>query len=441
MKAHTLLIDDERAMRESIAQWLELADNDVTTFADSRTALASITPDFKGVVVTDLRMPGLDGMGVLESILDIDDDIPVVLITGHGDVNSAVDAMRRGAYDFIEKPFEPERLLSTINRACEKRDLVLQNRALRKLADTGRSLEERLLGECSAIRRMRDEIAQFASIDVNILLVGETGTGKEVIARCLHDFSKRAREPFVAIDCGALSRERIEESLFGESGADGDRGPFERARGGTVLLDEVTNMSPDHQVKLLRVLEQREVQRVGDVLPHSLDIRLVSAANSSLDRALADEGFRKDLYFRLNTIEMKVPPLRRRDDDCILLFEHFIRQASQRYQRELPAIRSQDITALRSHAWPGNVRELRNVAERFVLYQTQSVHEVLQADSAPVRKTLMDQVQAFEKSIIEYALSQCQGNIGDTAAFLDVPRRTLNDKLQRHEIDRELFLP
>jgi len=437
MTTRVILIDDERAMRESIAQWLTLADCEITTFYRSNDAIATIKPDFAGVVVTDLRMPDIDGMGVLESVLTIDVDIPVILITGHGDVNSAVDAMRQGAYDFIEKPFEPTRLLSTINRAMEKRDLILQNRALRQQASSSGSLEERLIGDCTAMRKIRDEVKQFADIDVNVLLIGETGTGKEIVAQCLHDFSSRNTKAFNAIDCGALSPERIEQELFGEAGADGRLGPFERACGGTVFLDEVTNMPLDQQTKLLRVLEEREVQRVGASEANALDFRLLSAADSTLAQALEGEHMRKDLYFRLNTIEMKLPPLKNRDNDCVRLFEHFTRKACQLYQREMPTTSSQDITALRTHDWPGNVRELKNVAERFVLYQTLPVQEVLQSSDTVLRRTLTDQVQAFEKSVIEYALAQCSGNISEVADYLGIPRRTLNDKLQRHEIDRD----
>lgn len=436
MSTSVILIDDERAMRESISQWLDLADCSVMAFSDSSEALGHIDSNFAGVVVTDLKMPGLDGVGVLQSVVATDPDIPVVLITGHGDVNSAVDAMRQGAYDFIEKPFEPERLLSTINRAREKRDLVMQNRHLIRKARHNRSIEERLIGECASIRQTREEIAQFASVDVNILLIGETGTGKEVVARCLHDFSDRKNKPFAAIDCGVIPSDRVEYDLFGEAGSNQSQGPFELARGGTVLLDEITNMPLEHQVKLLRVLEQREVKRVGSAQTHSLDIRLLTAANDSLTQALESDLFRQDLYFRLNTIEIKLPPLRQREDDCVLLFEHFTKQASQLYERELPTVTSRDITALRTHAWPGNVRELKNVAERFVLYQTQSVQTLLQAGSNPRMNSLNDQVQAFEKSIIEYALNHCDDSINKAADFLSVPRRTLNDKLQRHGIER-----
>ncbi|MFK7858720.1 MAG: sigma-54-dependent transcriptional regulator [Granulosicoccus sp.] len=439
MNLRVLLIDDERAMRESISQWLSLADCSVESFADSQDALIHVTDHFEGVVVTDLRMPTVDGMGVLKAVMDIDSDIPVVLITGHGDVNSAVDAMQHGAYDFIEKPFQPERLLSTIKRAGEKRELVLQNRHLLQRAESGRSIEERLLGECASIRTIRKNIIQFADVDVDVLIIGETGSGKEVVAHALHDFSSRRTASFKAVDCGAIPRNLIEQALFGSSDEGIAAGPFEQAEGGTVFLDEVTNMPAEQQVKLLRVLEQREVQRIGESNTRDLNIRVLSAANALLDQHVSDGDFRSDLLFRLNTLEMRLPPLRERDDDCVLLFEHFTSRASANYQREIPSIRSRDITALRAHDWPGNVRELKNVAERFVLYQVEPVSNLIRpADRVPNRPGFAQQVQAFEKSIIEYALNRCHGNISDSADYLGLPRRTLSDKLQKYGIERSV---
>jgi len=372
-----MLIDDERAMRESISQWLSLADCDVESFADSAAAVALIDKNYAGVVVTDLRMPTMDGREVLQEVMRIDADIPVILITGHGDISSAVDAMQRGAYDFIEKPFQPERLLTTIKRAGEKRDLVLQNRQLIQRAESGRSIEERLLGESASMRSLRQNIIQFADVDVDVLIIGETGTGKEVVARSLHDFGMRKAGPFKAVDCGAIPQDAIEQALFGSADNTSPAGLFELAEGGTVFLDVVTNMPADQQVKLLRVLEQREVQRVGESGTRAVDIRVLSAADASLDKFVSDGLFRSDLLFRLNTLEMRLPPVRDRDDDCILLFEYFASRASANFEREVPAISSPDLTALRAHDWPGNVREIKNVAERFVLYQSGPVSSLL----------------------------------------------------------------
>ena len=440
MNSQIVLIDDEAAMRESITQWLDLADFSVSNFDDAQVALNDISNQFNGVVITDLRMPKIDGFDVLDAVMNIDKDIPVVLITGHGDVNSAVQAIKKGAYDFIEKPFEPERLLSTISRAAEKRQLVIQNRYLQNQASRGKSIQERLIGECAGIRKVRRDISEFSAIDANVLLIGETGTGKEVIARCLHDSGDRYDKPFKAIDCGAIPSDRHAEELFGTDGGTPSAGPFELADGGTLLLDEVTNMPMHQQAALLRVLEQREVQRIGSSVARAIDVRLISAADVSMKNSVEDKSFRSDLYFRLNTLEILIPPLRERDDDCVILFDHFTHKASQLYDRSCPALTSQDITALRSHHWPGNVRELKNLAERYVLYQTVPVGELMiPGGDSDNNMSLAHQIQSFEKSIIEYALSQCKGNITDTAEYLGVPRRTLSDKLQRYDIDRKIL--
>jgi len=438
MNQRVLFIDDERAMRESVAQWLSLADCSVECFARGTDALELITHELDGIVISDLRMPELDGMGLLDAILNIDPDIPVVIITGHGDINSAVEAMQNGAYDFIEKPFQPERLLSTIRRAAEKRELILQNRQLRKRAESGRSIEERLLGNCARMRKVRTDIAQFSDVDVDVLLIGETGTGKEVVARALHDFSARKSQPFKALDCGSIPDDQVEHSLFGQSDKALHTGPFEQANGGTVFLDELSNMPVSQQVKLLRVLEQREVQRIGENSVRPLDIRVLSAVNASLDESLSSGDFRRDLLFRLNTLEMRLPPLRERDDDCVLLFEHFVGTASATYQRESPSITSQDITALRTHRWPGNVRELKTVAERFVLYQKERVTDLIMPGDATSRPAnFAQQMQAFEKSVIEYAMKECNGKLTEVSEYLGLPRRTLSDKLQKHGITRD----
>ena len=451
-----VLVDDERAMRDSISQWLGLADRPVDAYADARAALARVEADgarFDGVVVTDLKMAGLDGMGLLDAVRALDADIPVVLITGHGDVASAVRAMGAGAHDFVEKPFRPERLLSTIERALGTRALVLQNRALRASVATGGALEHRLLGECEAMRRVRAEIVDLAPVDVDVLIVGETGTGKELIARALHEHGSRAAGPFRAIDCSAIPEGRAETELFGEGGGvedEGDEGgrgggrpgPFELASGGTLLLDEIVNMPAAQQVKLLRALESREVRRVGASEARAVDVRTVAAANDGLDAALAGGALRKDLYFRLARLEIRVPPLRERDDDATLLFEHFARLAAASFERPLPALSAPDVAALRSHAWPGNVRELRNVAERFVLYGERRVAALLDApETGPSRRPLAEQVQAFERAMIEHALRRAKGDLAAVTEELGLPRRTLNDKLARYGIDRDGFGP
>lgn len=446
MNGPVILIDDERAMRDSLGQWLELAGHPVSCHADGRAALERLDAHWPGVVVTDLRMASLDGLGVLDAVKCCDADIPVVLITGHGDVDSAVEAMRRGAYDFIEKPFQPERLGSSVARALEKRALVLQNRRLAQRLGDGAALEQRLMGDSALMRRVRQDIVNFAAVDVDVLLVGETGTGKEVMARCLHDLGSRCAAPFRAIDCSAIAPDRVEASLFGDahpdalSGAPPTASPFELADGGSLLLDEIVDMPAAHQVKLLRVLEQREVQRVGEQRLRRFDVRLISAADERLPDALTAGTFRRELYFRLNTIELSVPPLRDRGEDALQLFDHFVDAAAQRFARERPPTRTADATALLSHSWPGNVRELRAIAERFVLYGDASVAELLAGEPVVARRPgLAHEVAAFEKALIERALLRANGDVNAASDALGVPRRTLGDKLARHGIERARF--
>lgn len=438
------LIDDEQAVRDSVAQWLELAGINVTTFACGREVVNTLTAGFSGVIVADLRMPGFDGMEVLRAVQSVDPDIPTLLITGHGDITTAVKAMQSGAYDFVEKPFDPERLTNAIQRALRNRAQLLEVRKLKARVATDAGLEHRLLGDCAAIRQIRQQVTDLAEIDVSVLLVGETGTGKEVIARCLHDISSRNGSPFSVIDCGAIPSDSVERELFGEAGGVERASPFELASGGTLLLDELGNMPPEQQVKLLRLLEAREVKRVGGHQTHSFDVRLVSAVDETLYKSLEDGHFRKELYFRLNTIEIKVPPLREREDDVVLLFHHFVERAAHYYGRELPDVKVHDLAVLKQHHWPGNVRELESAAERFVLNAGAAIEQFMpeMSPTQPVdsnARKLTDAVNAFEKSLLLQAWRQAEGDVSITADLPGLPRRTLSDKLQRHEMNRSDF--
>ena len=435
-----ILIDDDPAMRESISQWLMLADFSVDNYSNGEEALQNLSADYEGVVVTDLKMANIDGMEVIKTLQRIDEGIPIILITGHGDINTAVSAMQLGAYDFIEKPFEPERLLSTVKRGLEKRALVVQNRILRKRVNSAPDMQQRLLGDSKIMRQLRNDIAEFAQVDINVLLIGETGTGKEVSAHCLHDYGKRSAKPFQAIDCASIPADSFEVDLFGSSGIDGQPGQLKLANGGTLFLDEVLNMPPEQQAKLLRVLQSGELRPVGEATSIDVDFRVISAVSDDLHAALKEERIRSDLYFRLNTVELNIPPLRNRDDDALLLFDHFANNASQSFNRAQPTVTNADASALRSHRWPGNVRELKNTAERFVLYQNKRIADILnESAQMPKTESLQQQVLAFEKSMIEFSLNQCKGNMSETCKHLGIPRRTLNDKLARHEIDRTKY--
>mgnify|MGYP000079192090 CR=1 FL=1 len=454
-EGRVLFVDDEEPLRHAVQQGLELAGHNVACFATARSAEAQLSRDLYGVVVSDIKMPDMDGFALLRRALEIDPALPVVLVTGHGDVPLAVEAMRAGAYDFIEKPFDTAHLASVVARALEKRRLVLEVRKLRQELETGSGLEARLVGRSPAIERLRGQVLALADTDVDVLLVGETGSGKEVVARALHDFGGRRDRPFVAINCGAVPAEIIESELFGHvagafTGAQKPRtGKLEFADGGTVLLDEIESMPLALQVKLLRAIETRTIERLGSNTPVPLDIRFVAASKADLQAESRAGRFREDLYYRLNVVSLAVPTLRERREDIPLLFNHLAREARTRYRRDIPELDGALISALMAHDWPGNVRELRNAADRFVLGLGEVVPGVpapgevaAGADGVAVtgQGTLPERLDAVEKSILMAELRRNNGSLKATYESLGLSRKTLYDKLQRHGLRREDFL-
>lgn len=447
------LIDDEESMRVSLSQYLELSDYAVECFKDARAALSKITAAFDGVVISDIRMPGMDGFALLQAVRQLDRDIPVVLITAHGDIRMAVSAIREGAYDFIEKPFDPEILLETVRRAGEKRGLILENRQLKDRLEKNYNTKNTLIGNSEVIERLLSEIHDFGPTDVSVFLVGETGCGKEVAARYLHDISERRNGPFIAINCGAIPESLFESELFGHeqgafTGAQTKRiGKFEQAAGGTLFLDEVTSMPYNLQVKVLRVLQEREVERLGGSGPIPIDIRILSASNCDPRSACSKGVFREDLYYRLNLAEIHIPPLRKRGSDILLLFDYFSVDAADKYKREMLPLPNEAVATLMAYHWPGNVRELKNTAERYVLSSLpveKRIQHILQhtdtASARPHGPTLAEQAEHFERCVIEQTLRRRNGNIQDVMEELDLPRRTLNQKMQNHGLVRKDFL-
>lgn len=446
------IVDDEESMRISISQWLHLSDYEVQCFSRADKALEKLNDTFDGVLVTDIRMPDMDGLELMHQTMAIDPQIPVVLITAHGDIPMAVSAMREGAYDFIEKPFEPEILLEAVRRAGEKRRLVLENRKLRTKLEEGSVLEKNLLGNSEVVQFLHQEIKDLGPTDASVFLIGETGSGKEVVARCLHQMSTRKNNNFIAINCGAIPESLFESELFGHepgafTGAQGRRiGKFELANRGTLFLDEVNSMPPSLQVKVLRVLQEREIERLGANTPIPIDIRIISATNSDPRRACGDGSFREDLYYRLNVAEIQVPPMRQRGADILLLFEYYAMRAAQKYEREMPALDNVSIRALMSHDWPGNVREIKNAAERYVLSSQPPeirLSNILRFNSdEKINQTLSlaNQTNNFECCVIEQSLKRHHGNITAVLEELDLPRRTLNQKMKNHGISRKDFL-
>lgn len=441
-----ILVDDEEAMRHAVSQWLTVAGYDVESYPDGAQAVGRLTPGLDGILVTDLRMPHMDGMELLRRTLATDPDIPVILMTGQGDVESAVEAMRVGAYDFIEKPFAPERFAEAVHRASEKRRLVMENRRL-LAGSTPDDLRNRILGTSRQIERLRDAVAEIAATDVSVVLYGETGAGKDLVARCLHDLSRRAKGHYVAVNCAAIPDTMAESELFGHeagafTGAQNRRaGKIEHASGGTLFLDEVESMPLATQAKLLRALQEKTIERLGSNVTISVDLRTVAAAKHDL-RAAGDQGlFRSDLYFRLSVVELHIPPLRERKEDIPLLFAHFATEAASAHGRESKPLRPLLVDSLLDHDWPGNVRELRNAAERHALGLGSSALPGRPGSQGDTMEglPLARQVEAFEKRAIERALAESGGRVADVIERLGIPRRTLNEKMVKLGIVRHDF--
>ena len=444
-----LLIDDEETVRQSISQTLQLADLNVKAFSSAKEALPFLSNSFNGVVLSDIRMPEMDGLELLDHSLAIDPKLPVILISGHADVSTAVNAIRKGAYDLIEKPFSNILLVDKLNRALNQRELSLENRLLKEELASQTHLGPRIIGKAPAIKQLRKMITRVADAQTDVLIMGETGTGKELVARSLHEQSKRRDNHFVAINCGAIQEQLLNSELFGhEAGAFTDAkqkriGKFEHSNGGTLFLDEIESMSLTTQVPLLRVLQERSIERLGSNKSLPLDIRVLAATKVDLKTASERKEFRQDLYYRLNVVMLVLPPLRDRREDIPMLFQHFVLVATARTKREMPALDSKAVKALLEHDWPGNIRELRNIAERYVLLGESvqfELKEIMQFNDSEVGMGLSEQISGFEKTIIEQALIEHKGNLAKVMESLKLPRRTLSDKLVKYDLERKSYL-
>ena len=434
-----VFIDDDPDVRAANAQTLELAGFDVRVFDGAEAALAQLDEHFTGVVISDLRMPDVDGRTLFQEVRRRDPDIPVILITGHGDIHEAVELIHAGAYDFIAKPFPAERLVSSVHRALEQRSLVLDNRRLR---DAARREDDELplIGDSPVMVGLRASLRQLADADVDVLIEGETGVGKEVAARALHAWSKRRTRTFAVLNCAALPDGLLESELFGHEaaafqGAVRRRiGRIEAAHSGTLFLDDIESMPLALQTRLLRVLEDRAVTPLGANVPRSIDFRVVAASKVDLGELAARELFRSDLYFRLNVVRLRIPPLRERRVDIVPLFGHFLTLAAQRFKRAPPAITRTIKARLFEHSWPGNARELRNFADRVVL----KMPDAAESESDAV-ESLPERVERYEASLIRDALRATDGDVRATLAKLSIPRKTFYDKIARHRIDLGSF--
>ncbi|CBW77015.1 C4-dicarboxylate transport transcriptional regulatory protein dctD (plasmid) [Mycetohabitans rhizoxinica HKI 454] len=435
-----LFIEDDELVRHANVQSLMLGGFDVTGYPSVEAALDAMHAagaSVPGAIVTDVRLPGASGLELLSLMRERAPDVPVIVVTGHGDISMAVQAMREGAYDFIEKPFSSERLADAVRRALERRALQLENRALRRELAAQRPDTVHIIGTSAAIDQVRTMIANVAPTDAAVLINGETGTGKELIARALHEQSARRNRPFVAINCAALPESMFESEMFGYeqgafTGATRRRvGKLEYASGGTLFLDEVESMPLALQAKLLRVLQDGVLERLGSNTPVHSDVRIIAAAKGNMNEHVAAGTFRRDLLYRLNVVTITLPPLSERREDIMPLFEHFVLDAALRYQRPARVLTDAQRHALMQQDWPGNARELRNAADRFVLgIGLDDVRHAIRADNDA--QPLKERVEQFERALIAQALEAYGGAVSTAAERLQVGKATLYEKIKRY---------
>lgn len=435
MAARVHIVDDDVDHLSALCDLLTTTGHDVQTFEAAQDMLATLS-DPPDLVISDLRMPHMDGIGLLKALREQTMSVPVVLLTGHGDVAHAVEAIRAGAEDFLEKPYDSAHLLSVIQRALDAQ--AARNEVVRLQQVLAERDRVSILGKSRAMRSFRDRIAALASVDLDVVITGETGTGKELAARAIHSGSARSDGPFVALNCAALPEAMAETILFGHSAGtfahdpDGRAGKLEAANGGTLMLDEVETMPAAIQAKLLRVLQERVVERIGETTPRPLNIRVIATTKTPL-RPL--EGFRPDLYFRLAGTELATPTLRDAGEDIPMIFAHYAQLAARRYGRpdpEMPWAMQQKLKRL---GWPGNIRELKASAEAYSL----GLFDISgQSALSPGPVTLSDRVAEFEAREIAAVLDAHAGNTLRAAETLGIPRRTLNDKMRRYGLSSDL---
>ena len=422
-----LLVEDDDDLRQATVETLETAGFGVEAHDRAAPALDRLTPDWPGVVLTDLRMPGLSGLGFLDSGREKAPDVPFVVITGHGDVASAIHAMRSGAHDFLEKPCPPELLIDVLRRAMAMRQLALENATLRDRLSRAVALEDQLIGRSAVMADLRRRVAGLAALRVDLLVAGETGTGKELVARILHGLSPRKDGPFVAVNCGALHEADVDRELFGDSA---HPGRIARADGGTLYLDALECMPDPLQVRLLRVLETREIAPLGEAA-RQLDLRILGSVKRDPAQLVAEGLLRADLYHRFNAGALRLPPLRDRPGDAEGLLDHFLREAALRHDLPRPAVPSDLRRQLDWYRWPGNVREVRTVAERLVIGLEVSLTDAA-ASPVPLSQDYDSAMAAFESRLLQAALMQTGGRKAEAAHLLRIPRKRLYLRLREH---------
>lgn len=430
-----LIVEDDPNVRLGCEQAMQLADISVEGVASAEEGRRRMSLELPGVVITDMRLPGIDGLAFLRWVHELDPALPVIMITGHGDVTLAVEVMRSGAYDFIPKPFSSELLVEVVGRALEKRALTLEVETLRRRLEHREGIESTMIGRSPQISEVRQRILDIAGSSVDVLIRGETGTGKELVARCLHEYSPRHGESFVALNCGGIPDTLLDSELFGHeagafTGAQKRRiGKIEYAGKGSFFLDEVESMPMLMQVKLLRVLQERELERLGSNQLIPVACRVIAATKDDLGLLAQGDRFRADLYYRLNVATIDLPPLRERREDIPMLFEHFVLLAAKRHDRPVPLIPPELLRDLMAQSWPGNVRELRNAADCHVLGLRKATGMLpVAAGGLP----LADAVEGFERALIAAELQRHNGSLARASETLKVAKTTLHDKIRKY---------
>ncbi|ANT59246.1 MULTISPECIES: sigma-54 dependent transcriptional regulator [Roseobacteraceae] len=436
------IVDDEKDMRQSISQWLALSGYDTETYSSAEEALGAVGADYPGIVISDIRMPGMDGIQLLRKLMGNDSALPVIMITGHGDVPMAVEAMRIGAYDFLEKPFNPDRMSELAKKATNARRLTLDNRVLRRELSDGGQLMSKLIGQSPAMERLREDVLDLGQADGHVLIDGETGTGKTLIAHALHAVGSRAGKKFVLISCAAMDEDALMRRLFGPMQPEDTRLPaIEEARGGTLVLEDIESLSDASQARLLSVINDQGTPP---------ETRIVAICNLQDEGRTCETALRPDLYYRLAALKITVPPLRQRGEDILTLFTRFSEQFSDEYGCDAPQVSAQEAAQLLQAPWPGNVRQLINLAERAVLQSRRGTgtiasllmndHEDMQPVMTTEGKPLKEYVEAFERMLIDNTMRRHKGSISSVMDELCLPRRTLNEKMAKYGLQRSDYL-
>jgi len=445
------IVDDDEAVRENTLDLLSTVFDQCRAFESPIEVMKHISPNQPVVILTDLRMPEYDGLQLVKKIHAIDPRLPVLLMTGYGEVSVAVQAMKEGIYDFVEKPFDTDVLIESLKRAVDKRFLDLSLQETQAELAYREGIDSRIIGQSASMRQLKDRAVRLASVDVPVMIYGETGAGKEMVARSLHEYSERKDKPFVALNCAAIPDHLAESELFGHAkGAFTDAhqarvGKLEHASGGTLFLDEVESLPLPLQAKLLRALSDQKVTPLGSNQEVDIDCRIISATKDELRN---NESFRQDLFFRLQVALIEIPPLREREEDIFVLFEYFARQQCEQFGIEYKPASAVTKSALMRYEWPGNVRELINVATRYAIDQcidiqnvdsSQELHGAV--NSSEVNESLRDQVSLFEESILRSKLEQYEGKVAMVLEDLQLERRTFNQKLNKYGLLASDFRP